>query len=94
MTHPAEQPIIKIVGTLLKMAGLGGLSWLTPISQALAIDAERNQRKPTAKSVIILWLNGAASQLETFDPHPGTDIAAESKARPTAVQGDFSWAKA
>ncbi len=73
--------------TLLKMAGLGGLSWLTPISQALAIDAERNQRKPTAKSVIILWLNGAASQLETFDPHPGTDIAAESKARPTAVKG-------
>ena len=33
----------------------------------------------------MLWLEGAPSQLETFDPHPGTKIAAGSKAIKTNV---------
>ncbi len=72
--------------TLLKMAGLSGLSWLTPVATALA---RNNQRIPTKKplSVIILWLEGAPSQLETFDPHPGTKIAAGSKAIKTKAPG-------
>lgn len=67
---------------LLKMAGLSGLSWLTPLGTALARQSERG-RSP-AKSLILLWLEGAPSQLETFDPHPGTEIAAGSLARATS----------
>lgn len=72
--------------TILKMAGLSGLSWLTPMATQLARADEANPR-PRAKSLIVLWLEGAPSQLETFDPHPGTEIAAGSKARETNVAG-------
>ncbi len=72
--------------TILKMAGLSGLSWLTPMATSLARADEANPRA-RAKSLIVLWLEGAPSQLETFDPHPGTEIAAGSKARETNVAG-------
>jgi Protein of unknown function (DUF1501) len=62
---------------------LAGLSWLTPVGQLLADQAERS-RQP-AQSIILLWLGGGPSQLETFDPHPDTRIAAGSKAIATAV---------
>ena len=35
----------------------------------------------------MLWLAGGPSQLETFDPHPGTTIAGGTKAISTAAQG-------
>ncbi len=70
----------------LKIAAAGGLSLLTPVAKSLA--REHGDRKiKTAKSLIVLWLEGAPSQLETFDPHPGTEIAAGSKARKTNVPG-------
>jgi hypothetical protein len=69
----------------LKAAGLAGLSWLTPVSHLLAAQAEHS-RGP-ARSVILIWLQGGPSQLETFDPKPGTTIAGGSKARPTAIKG-------
>ena len=64
---------------------LAGMSWLTPVGQLLADQAERS-RQP-AQSVILLWLGGGPSQLETFDPHPDSRIAAGTKAIPTAVAG-------
>ena len=70
---------------LLKAAGLAGLSWLTPVGQFLARAAERG-REP-ARSVILLWLAGGPSQLETFDPHPGSAAAGGTRAIPTAVKG-------
>lgn len=70
---------------LLKLAGLSGLSWLTPLGTILARQSERSTK--TAKSLILLWLEGAPSQLETFDPHPGTEIAAGSLARDTQAKG-------
>jgi hypothetical protein len=69
----------------LHLAGLAGLSWLTPVSQLLAQKAERS-REP-AQSVILLWLTGGPSQLETFDPHPGSMIAGGTRAIPTAAKG-------
>ena len=62
--------------TLLKAAGVSGLSWLTPMADVLATSAEKVPE--TAKSVIILWLNGGPSQVDTFDPHPGKKIAADT----------------
>ena len=35
--------------------------------------AERSRQQ--AQSIILLWLGGGPSQLETFDPHPDTRIA-------------------
>jgi len=71
--------------SLLRGAGLAGLGWLTPLSQRLAIGAENKNSRP--KSLIVLWLQGGASQLETFDPHPGKEIAHGSKAIDTVVKG-------
>ncbi len=64
---------------------LAGLSWLTPVGQLLAEQSERTHQP--AQSVILLWLGGGPSQLETFDPHPGTKIAAGSTAITTAAPG-------
>jgi len=69
--------------TLLRGAGLAGLGWLTPLSRQLARGAEKSGRRP--KSVIVLWLQGGASQLETFDPHPGSPVAYGSRAIDTAA---------
>lgn len=65
--------------------GAAGLAWLTPLGTALARDAEAARRP--AKSVVVLWMGGGPSQLETFDPKPGTDIAAGTGAIGTAVRG-------
>ena len=76
--------------TILKMAGLSGLSWLTPLATTLARADEsksNSNNSGKAKSLIVLWLEGAPSQLETFDPHPGSKIAAGSEARKTNVDG-------
>ena len=69
------------------MAGLSGLSWLTPLANQLAIADENKKGSQPGKALILLWLEGAPSQLETFDPHPNTDIAAGSTARKTSVPG-------
>lgn len=66
-------------------AGAASLAWLTPLGTVLAREAEK-VKKP-AKSVIVLWMGGGPSQLETFDPKPGTNIAAGSTAIDTAVKG-------
>ena len=73
--------------TLLKMAGACGASWMTPVAELLAnpTDAIRHQQQAT--SLILLWLQGGPSQLETFDPHAGTNIAAGTKSISTAAKG-------
>ncbi|NBV25317.1 MAG: DUF1501 domain-containing protein [Proteobacteria bacterium] len=73
--------------TLLKAAGVGGLAWLTPLADLLAFNAEEAPKGKPARSVILLWLAGGPSQLETFDPHPGTGIAAGTGAIKTALKG-------
>jgi hypothetical protein len=72
---------------LLKAAGLAGVSWLTPLAESLARVQQRASHGGPARSVIVLWLQGGPSQLETFDPHPGTEIAAGTEAIDTAVKG-------
>ena len=72
--------------TLLKTAGLAGLAWLTPLSQLLAVEEEKS-RGQHARSVIVLWLAGGPSQLETFDPHPGSPIAHGTAAIRSSLKG-------
>jgi uncharacterized protein (DUF1501 family) len=73
--------------TLLKAAGLSGIGWLTPLAQVLGRQAETGPSGKPAKSVILVWLQGGPSQLETFDPHPGSNIAAGTEAIKTNVEG-------
>lgn len=75
---------------LLKAAGLSGMSWLTPMADILATEADLAKNKfVPAKSIIILWMAGGPSQLDTFDPHPGKKIAADTKAIETSKKGVF-----
>jgi hypothetical protein len=71
----------------LKVAGLAGLSWLTPVGHLLARAAElaADKGRP-AQSIILLWMQGGPSQLETFDPHPGSAIAGGTRAIDTAIK--------
>jgi len=71
---------------LLRAAALGGLSWLTPVAEVLARRAEREPKKP-AQSLIVVWLAGGPSQLETFDPHAGKSIAGDTRSIRTCLPG-------
>lgn len=73
--------------SFLKLAGIGGVNWLTPVGQLLADRAEQDKARTPAQSIIVLWLAGGPSQLETFDPHPGKKIGGDTKAIKTAVNG-------
>jgi Protein of unknown function (DUF1501) len=66
---------------LLASAGLG-LSFLLPGLDLKAANRRGGARK---KSVIVLWMAGGPSQLETWDPHPGKDIGGPTKAIETKV---------
>jgi hypothetical protein len=71
--------------------------WLTPLAETLGRvhleDLHRDSRAARqigrtlqpAKSLIVIWLQGGPSQLETFDPHPGSASAEGSKAIKTNV---------
>ncbi len=52
-------------------------------SPALAARAQEARQK----RVILLWLAGGASQLETWDPKPGTPTGGPFRSIPTAVPG-------
>ncbi|MEW4452808.1 DUF1501 domain-containing protein [Bremerella sp. JC817] len=65
-----------------------GLAWLTPLSRLLAASSEQSpdaRRRP--KSVIVLWMQGGPSQLETWDPHAGKLIGGDVKGIDTSVPG-------
>jgi uncharacterized protein (DUF1501 family) len=68
--------------SILKLSGLAGLGWLTPVGELLAV--QEDQGRHPARSIILLWLAGGPSQLETFDPHPDSKIAGGSRAIATA----------
>lgn len=69
---------------LVKTAAGLGLSFLLPGLDLRAANA-RGEERP--KSMITLWLAGGPSQLETWDPHPGTKIGGPTRAVSTAIPG-------
>ncbi len=69
---------------LLKAAIAGGLSFAVPGLDLRAADRRGDER---AKSLIVIWLGGGPSQLETWDPHPGTKIGGPTKSIATKVPG-------
>ena len=67
---------------LLKAAIAGGLSFAVPGLDLRAAERRGDER---AKSLIVIWLGGGPSQLETWDPHPGTMIGGPTKSIATKV---------
>ncbi len=62
-------------------AGLG-LWFALPPLDLRAAQARGPERK---KSLITIWLAGGPSQLETWDPHPGTDIGGPTQGIDTTI---------
>src|SRR5713226_2107492 len=60
-------------------AALGALGWM----DAVALSAEEMRKNSMA--CILLFMRGGPSQMETFDPKPGTTNGGPTKAIPTAV---------
>lgn len=61
-----------------------GSMWLTQLAERLAI---ANETKRESKSLLMIWLQGGPSQLDTFDPHAGTRIGGDVKSISTALKG-------
>ena len=64
----------------LQISSALGLSFLLPPLEMKAAE-KRGVERP--KSLITVWLEGGPSQLETWDPHPGTKIGGQVKSIPT-----------
>ncbi len=70
----------------LASGGLLSQGMLTRVAERLSMASDtQSSDKLNAKSLIILWMQGGPSQLETFDPHSGTKIGGETKAIETSV---------
>src|SRR4051812_27539486 len=59
---------------------------MTRLNALAAPDVAKDLKK-SQKRVILLWLAGGASQLETFDPKPGAPTGGPFRAIPTDVPG-------
>src|SRR5262249_52431057 len=70
----------------LGAAGLAATA-AVPLSftEWMALQAADLRKRQTA--CILLWMAGGPSQLETFDPKPGTEHGGETRAIATAVSG-------
>jgi uncharacterized protein (DUF1501 family) len=71
------------------LLGAGGGSLLmSSLARQLALADERGVTdRSRPKSVILLWLEGGPSQLETFDPHPGGKYGGEVQSIATSMSG-------
>ncbi|HVW02585.1 MAG TPA: DUF1501 domain-containing protein [Planctomycetaceae bacterium] len=64
------------------MAGALGLSFVLPALEGRAAERRGTERP---KSLILLWMGGGPSQLETWDPHPGSMSGGETQAIKTRI---------
>jgi hypothetical protein len=73
----------------LGMAAAGATALAADMTQldVLGNSALAGEMKKQQKRVILLWLAGGASQLETWDPKPGTATGGPFRAIPTNVPG-------
>jgi len=68
-------------GIGLGAAGLAGLSF----TDLMAVQADELRKRQMA--CILLWMGGGPSQLDTWDPKPGTETGGDVRAIATAVPG-------
>src|SRR5262245_38994043 len=72
---------------LLRIGGLG-LAGLT-LADLLRIEGRAKTPSPPARSVILMWMQGGPSHIDTFDPKPDapTEIRGEFGSIPTTLPG-------
>src|SRR5437879_54898 len=66
----------------MSAGALGLLGFHGMIHPAAAKELSKAQKR-----VLVFWLSGGVSQLETWDPKPGTDTGGPFRAIPTSVPG-------
>lgn len=74
----------------LRAAAIGGLATFMgmPVRDLLAAEGQGGTRRPAkADAVILLWMGGGMSHLDTLDPKPGADTGGEFAAIRTSVDG-------
>jgi uncharacterized protein (DUF1501 family) len=79
--HTADHLVSRraFLGAAGAAAALGPLGFANPVATA--------QLSKTQKRVAVIFLSGAVSQLESWDPKPGTDTGGPFRAIPTSVPG-------
>src|SRR5688500_11075655 len=70
------------LGGLAAGLGFAGTGAMSGLVRTAAAELERQQ-----KQVLLIFLAGGSSQLETWDPKPGTDTGGPFRAIPTSVPG-------
>lgn len=78
--NPLEHAISR--RRMLGAAGAAGLGWGGLFQPAVAEQLQRNDRQ-----VLLMWLDGGLSQLESWDPKPNTRFGGPFRAIPTSVTG-------
>ncbi len=89
MTSPLDLSRRALLGGGLG-AALGSLvcRWTERVASADTADTTAPAARPgKAKSVILLWMNGGPSHLDTWDPKPGTKNGGPHKAIKTSIPG-------
>lgn len=72
---------------LLRWGCAAGAAWLGRAASALEKRTLAGSPREPAQAIILLWLAGGSSQLDTFDPHPESRSAANPKAIRSAAAG-------
>ncbi len=67
------------------LAGMAAAAGSLTFRDALAVQAAELRKE--GRALIVLWMQGGPSQLETFDPKPGTENGGPTEAIRTAVPG-------
>jgi hypothetical protein len=72
-----------------RITSLSSLAWMAANHFGLADEIPAPKRGGRAKAMIMLWMGGGPSQLETFDPKPNAppELRGETKAIDTSVKG-------
>jgi len=75
----------------LRSIGLGATAvaagGILPVSFTDLVALRADELRKRRMSCILLWMNGGPSQLETFDPKPGTEHGGATRAIETATPG-------
>ena len=72
----------------LQGAMAAGVASVGSFNGLFSIPALAEETKKRGKKCILLWLCGAPSQFETWDPKPGTATGGPFGAIPTSIPGD------
>ena len=83
-----EHPVSRrgFLTSLAAMAGTAAVADMTAL-QVLGAPAVANELRQQQKRVIMLWLAGGSSQLETFDPKPGVPTGGPFQSIQTSTPG-------